>query len=1191
MTPVNSTSWVGEGRTQDRKAQEGDDENEEEDDGGVVQVRMPEFMLRSDERGGGVSKDVGSKSTTSTTKRAATATAGSTPTKKQPSLSKDMGAKSNATTTTTATKTAAGATSTKQQASIAGWLKNDVKELVNSVADKPSKSSAKTKDVMDLVESVASFASSKGSIEGAVEDEDDDKFGLGWLDETLADANWNELAKDLDLDERKNGGYLTQEVELDFEIERELKRRTGERDGECRLEVDKMLEDVREVQVKLKTKVEEMKEKRRKRVESSEPEFPYSEDDEPGVRDKEPVSVIKDSVTKSRDHGQERELERERERNQKHTERNGASPATKSSQERRRSKVKVTRRASFLPSDIESDSDSLQSQHQQSSSDRRRDETSSSGNATQEQRDREAKAGNALSRLPVHLSSDEELSQSQRQQQQISKQSRKPESRTPLEDILRSQALDKQRDRPSTPTRSIYKYKNSNLLRSIDAPDSDSDLDDSLFSIVATQSQSDPHTPTSSSVSASRPLSQVPSIASVNSFLPTTVKTGGSKQERDFERRPKKSSSFVELDDSSLDDEEDPFLEHTKSKTKLTTSSDKGKEGSGVFVLKTRKDESAGRRNHVGEEDRSRPGRPENTDNDTTRYCSTNGSGDTRQSVESSVRTKKRIVCKDDDEDLEGNKDTKPVPTAASRGDTSAVPRKDRPISSSGDKKSSRKADDQTTTERDYSHSQKDDRGRRENRDRDRELTNRPRNSSMERLTIVAVAQEQLSDDPFGALLTPTNPQRRFPKADHFSSGQKRRTRHESTSNEDTDSPPSRATTPEPRRTTIIPFPEEPPSTPTRGVNGKKSELDGVRSQVLKGSRKSPRIGDDLKLPSPRRKRIRTIAEMISLSDDECPSPGMAKEGEELCPYCGDVLPTVMSARLKSSLAKVLTRQEDRLLAQQELLRRERMKDETLDDNLELEIVEVRGPTAEATTPKKPWVPRPRKPVRLRDAPTQIDLTIDNPGSGAAAAGSAFFAEEEDELQQRLFSKITAVEKFEFCRIHVAEENIVPAGLERNYPLFIRFNELPDRIRRMEPELLGIIRGTVASPYLDRALANYRTMGHGARNPQAVLAGVQMTLPGYYGSKGSSKIVEVLVKMFIETQILTHESARPQVPIEYIQQVLVPETGVRLILEDRRDGVGGGGEGEGELTVEEAQAIMLDSVEFGNYVHDIELPW
>ncbi|KAF9143530.1 hypothetical protein BGX30_000219 [Mortierella sp. GBA39] len=1233
VTPANSTSWVGEGRTQGRKVQEEGDENEEEeDDGGVVQVRMPDFMLSSEERGRGMSKDVGSKSTASTTKRAATTTAGSTLAKNQSSLAKDTGAKPTTTTTTTATKTATGTSPTKQQASIAGWLKNNVKELVNSVADKSSKSSAKTKDVMDLVKSVASSASSKGPVKRKLEDEDEseDKFGLGWLDETLDDANWSELAKDLDLDERKNGGYLTQEVELDSDVEQEFERRARECDRECELEVNETAKDEREVHVELDVKVEGKKEKRRRRVGSSEPDFPYSGDDEPRVREKEPVPAIKDSVTKSRNHDQERDLELEHRRKQKHAERNRTSPATKLSQETRRSEVKVSRRASFLPSDIESDSDSLQSQRQQSPSDRRGDETSSSGRATQERRKHEAKTSNALSRLPVDLSSDEGLSQSQQQQQQqqSSKQSRNPKSRTPLEDILRKQALDKQSDRPSTPTRSIYKYKNSNLLRSIDAPDSDSDLDDSLFSISTTQSQSDPHTTSSPSVSASRPLSQAPSVASVDSFSSKTVKTGSPMRERDFERIPKKSTGFVELNDSSLDDEEDPFLEHIKSKTKLTTSSNKDKEGPGVFVLKTRKDkprsyvdtcqnqdqqqrderrrkvqsrrnldddnseESIGRRSHVGGGDRSRPSRLEKTDDDTTRHRNINGRGDTRRSIESSVRTMKRIIGKDEDNDLEDDEDIKPArSTAASRGDTSAVPRKDRPAISLGDKESSRRSGERRTTERDYCHSQKDGRGRREDRDRDRESTNRSRGLSVERSTRVAVAQDQLSDDPFGVLLTPTNPQRRTPKADHLLSSQKRRTRFESTSDEDTDSPPSRATTPESRRTTIMQFFEEPPSTPTRGANGKKSELDGIKNQGLKSPRKSPRIGDDLKLPSPRRKRIRTIAEMISLSDDDFPSPGKGKEGEEMCPYCGDVLPTVKSARLKTSLAKVLTKQENRVQAQQELLRRERMKDEYLDGTLELRIEETPGPTAEATTPKKPYVPRPRKLERLRSAPTQINLTIGEPGSGADAAGSWVFAEMEDELQQRLFSKITAVEKFEFCRIHVAEENIVPAGLERNYPLFIRFDELPDRIRRMEPELLGIIRGTVASSYLDRALANYRTLGHGARNPQAVLAGVQMTLPGYYGSKGSSKIVEVLVKMFIETQILTSESARPQVPIEYIQQVLVPETGVRLILEDRRDGIGGGGEGEGELTVEEAQAIMLDSVEFGNYVHDIDLPW
>ncbi|KAG0066712.1 hypothetical protein BGZ89_006980 [Linnemannia elongata] len=1100
VTPVNSTSWVGEGLTQGRKAQEEEDENEEEeDDGGVVQVRMPDFMLSSEERGEGVSKDSRSKSTASTTKGAATTTARSTPTKRQPSLGKDTGAKPTATTIATAIKTATGTTSTNQQASIAGWLKNDVKELVNSFADKSSKSSAKSKDVMDLVESVVSSAASKGSVtrkvEDEKEDEDEDNCGFGWLDETLSEANWNELAKDLDLDEMKNGVHLTQEVELDSGAEREFKQRARKGDREIGLEVNERVKDEREVQREKKVK-EEKKEKRRKRVEGPESDFPYSEDEEPRDREKEPVPAIKDSVAKSRNHAQERDLKRERERKRKHAEKNGVSPSTKSSQERRRGEAKVSRRASFLPSDIESDSDSLQSQRQQSSSDRRGEETSSSGRATQERKKHEAKASNALSRLPVGLS-DDELSQSQRPQQQTSKQSKKPESRTPLEDILRKQAVDKQGYRPSTPTQSIYQYKNSNLHRSIDAPDSDSDLDDSLFSITATQSQSDPHTPSSSS---SRPLSQAPSVTSMDSFSSTIVKTGGSKQERDFERMPKKSTMFVELDDSSLDDEEDPFLEHTKSKNNLTTSSNKGKEGSGVFVLKIRKDEPRS-------------------------YVNTCHPQDEQERDE---RRRK----------VQSRRDLDDVNSKESIGRRNHVGGGDRPRPSS------------------------------------------PR---------VEVAQEQLSDDPFSSLLTPTNPQRRTPKADHLSSGQKRRTRLKSSSDEDSDSPPSRATTPEPRRTTITQFFEKPPSTPTKGANGKKSELDGIRSQGLKSPRKSPRIGDDLKLPSPRRKRIRTIAEMISLSDDECSSPGRAKEGEELCPYCGDVLPIVMSARLKSSLAKVLTRQEDRLQAQQELLKRERMKDGHLDGTLELDIVEVRTSTvAEATTPKKPWVPRPRKLERLRDVPTLIDLTNSDPGSGAAA-GSGFFAEKEDELQQRLFSKITAVEKFEFCRIHVAEENIVPAGLERNYPLFIRFDELPDRIRRMEPELLGIIRGTVASSYLDRALASYRTLGHGARNPQAVLAGVQMTLPGYYGSKGSSKIVEVLVKMFIETQILTHESARPQVPIEYIQQVLVPETGVRLILEDRRGD--GGGEVEGELTVEEAQAIMLDSVEFGNYVHDIELPW
>lgn len=67
-----------------------------------------------------------------------------------------------------------------------------------------------------------------------------------------------------------------------------------------------------------------------------------------------------------------------------------------------------------------------------------------------------------------------------------------------------------------------------------------------------------------------------------------------------------------------------------------------------------------------------------------------------------------------------------------------------------------------------------------------------------------------------------------------------------------------------------------------------------------------------------------------------------------------------------------------------------------------------------------------------------------------------------------------------------------------------------------------------------------------------------------------------MLKLFLETNILTSELAHPQKMDEYIVHVLVPETGVRLIAEDRSI-----------LSLVEARKVMQDSVEFGNYMQDI----
>ena len=55
-------------------------------------------------------------------------------------------------------------------------------------------------------------------------------------------------------------------------------------------------------------------------------------------------------------------------------------------------------------------------------------------------------------------------------------------------------------------------------------------------------------------------------------------------------------------------------------------------------------------------------------------------------------------------------------------------------------------------------------------------------------------------------------------------------------------------------------------------------------------------------------------------------------------------------------------------------------------------------------------------------------------------------------------------------------------------------------------------------------------------------------------------------------QVLTKSLETPQTPMQYLQDVLIPEVAVRLIKEDNRG-----------ITIERAREIMLESVTFGEY--------
>ncbi|CAG8436742.1 10745_t:CDS:2 [Funneliformis mosseae] len=143
---------------------------------------------------------------------------------------------------------------------------------------------------------------------------------------------------------------------------------------------------------------------------------------------------------------------------------------------------------------------------------------------------------------------------------------------------------------------------------------------------------------------------------------------------------------------------------------------------------------------------------------------------------------------------------------------------------------------------------------------------------------------------------------------------------------------------------------------------------------------------------------------------------------------------------------------------------------------------------------------------------------------------------------------------------------------------------LPERIRAYLIKINPSARDKLSdqtqniSPSSDVALCAYQEFGRArARKPTILMGRFQKFQPGYYGSKGASIIFSSLVSLFMDTNILTMDMTKPQEPLEYLNQVLVPETAIRLISRDR-----------GGIPLEDARKVMESSVEFGMYVHDVD---
>ncbi|KAF9460531.1 RTC4-like domain-containing protein [Collybia nuda] len=180
------------------------------------------------------------------------------------------------------------------------------------------------------------------------------------------------------------------------------------------------------------------------------------------------------------------------------------------------------------------------------------------------------------------------------------------------------------------------------------------------------------------------------------------------------------------------------------------------------------------------------------------------------------------------------------------------------------------------------------------------------------------------------------------------------------------------------------------------------------------------------------------------------------------------------------------------------------------------------------------------------------------------------------------------------CQRHRFETKILPEAEAKGWPKSIEWANLEARVSRMKGVLQDLIQDPVFEPGSDddefpddekaqgskaRCVFWKEVINEVKQKGSRAVAGVQgqfanfeKTQPGYYGERGSVIIHQTLYNLFPPTSIDPSHVA-PLTPNEFLQRILVPEVGVRLIMEDKglfgNDGVNS------------AVQILRDSASYG----------
>ncbi|KAL1748146.1 RTC4-like domain-containing protein [Schizophyllum fasciatum] len=143
------------------------------------------------------------------------------------------------------------------------------------------------------------------------------------------------------------------------------------------------------------------------------------------------------------------------------------------------------------------------------------------------------------------------------------------------------------------------------------------------------------------------------------------------------------------------------------------------------------------------------------------------------------------------------------------------------------------------------------------------------------------------------------------------------------------------------------------------------------------------------------------------------------------------------------------------------------------------------------------------------------------------------------------------------CQRHRFERDVLPEAERKGWPKEIDWGALPARVRGLRDGLQRVLEdgaGHAGCVFWEELAREIREKGTRATTGVAgQFENFEKVQIGYYGEQGAAIITQTLYSMF-PMDLIDPETVAPLSAGEFLQRVLLPEAGLRLIAEDRGRG-------------------------------------